>query len=76
MGFYSEDARNIARHIVVELARGSGHAWPYRAVSVGGTLSAIQDAAGVCAGVYADLSVRPFDTETLDDSGGRHASVD
>lgn len=28
MGFYSEDARNIARHIVVEPARGSGHAWP------------------------------------------------
>ena len=28
LGFYSEDARNIARHIVVEPARGSGHAWP------------------------------------------------
>lgn len=28
MGFYSEDARNIAYHIVVEPARGSGHAWP------------------------------------------------
>ena len=28
MGFYSEDARSIARHIVVEPARGSGHAWP------------------------------------------------
>ena len=28
MGFYSEDAREIARHIVVEPARGSGHAWP------------------------------------------------
>ena len=28
MGFYSEDARNIAHHIVVEPARGSGHAWP------------------------------------------------
>ena len=28
MGFYAEDARNIARHIVVEPARGSGHAWP------------------------------------------------
>ena len=28
MGFYSEDARAIARHIVVEPARGSGHAWP------------------------------------------------
>ena len=28
MGFYSEDARTIARHIVVEPARGSGHAWP------------------------------------------------
>lgn len=28
MGFYSEDARNIAQHIVVEPARGSGHAWP------------------------------------------------
>ena len=28
MGFYSEDARNIARHIAVEPARGSGHAWP------------------------------------------------
>lgn len=27
-GFYSEDARSIARHIVVEPARGSGHAWP------------------------------------------------
>ena len=28
MGFCAEDARNIARHIVVEPARGSGHAWP------------------------------------------------
>ena len=28
MGFHSEDARNIAHHIVVEPARGSGHAWP------------------------------------------------
>ena len=28
LGFYSEDARSIARHIVVEPARGSGHAWP------------------------------------------------
>ncbi len=28
MGFYSEDARTIAHHIVVEPARGSGHAWP------------------------------------------------
>lgn len=28
MGFASEDARNIASHIVVEPARGSGHAWP------------------------------------------------
>ena len=28
MGFYAEDARNIARHIAVEPARGSGHAWP------------------------------------------------
>ncbi len=28
MGFYSEDARRIARHITVEPARGSGHAWP------------------------------------------------
>ena len=28
MGFYSEDARQIAHHIVVEPARGSGHAWP------------------------------------------------
>ena len=28
MGFYAEDARAIARHIVVEPARGSGHAWP------------------------------------------------
>ena len=28
MGFYSEDARAIAHHIVVEPARGSGHAWP------------------------------------------------
>ena len=28
MGFYSEDARRIAHHIVVEPARGSGHAWP------------------------------------------------
>ena len=28
MGFYSEDARRIASHIVVEPARGSGHAWP------------------------------------------------
>ena len=28
MGFYSEDARNIAHRIVVEPARGSGHAWP------------------------------------------------
>ena len=28
MGFYSEDARNIAHHIAVEPARGSGHAWP------------------------------------------------
>jgi len=27
-GFYSEDARSIAHHIVVEPARGSGHAWP------------------------------------------------
>ena len=28
MGFYSEDARAIAHRIVVEPARGSGHAWP------------------------------------------------
>lgn len=28
LGFYSEDARSIALHIVVEPARGSGHAWP------------------------------------------------
>ena len=28
MGFYSEEARRIAHHIVVEPARGSGHAWP------------------------------------------------
>lgn len=28
MGFYSEDARRIASRIVVEPARGSGHAWP------------------------------------------------
>ena len=28
MGFYSEDARRIAHRIVVEPARGSGHAWP------------------------------------------------
>ena len=28
MGFYSEDAHRIAHHIVVEPARGSGHAWP------------------------------------------------
>ena len=28
MGFYAEDARAIARHIAVEPARGSGHAWP------------------------------------------------
>ncbi len=28
MGFYSEDARNIAHRIAVEPARGSGHAWP------------------------------------------------
>ena len=28
MGFYSEDARSIAHRIVVEPARGSGHAWP------------------------------------------------
>lgn len=28
MGFSSEEAGNIARHIVVEPARGSGHAWP------------------------------------------------
>ena len=28
MGFNSEEAGNIARHIVVEPARGSGHAWP------------------------------------------------
>ena len=28
LGFCSEDARSIARHIVVEPARGSGHAWP------------------------------------------------
>ena len=28
MGFCSEDARRIAHHIVVEPARGSGHAWP------------------------------------------------
>ena len=28
MGFYAEDARAIAQHIVVEPARGSGHAWP------------------------------------------------
>ena len=28
LGFYSEDARQIAHHIVVEPARGSGHAWP------------------------------------------------
>lgn len=28
MGFRQEDAREIARHIVVEPARGSGHAWP------------------------------------------------
>ena len=30
MGFYAEDARSIARHIAVEPARGSGHAWPCR----------------------------------------------
>ena len=30
MGFYSEDARRIAHNIVVEPARGSGHAWPCR----------------------------------------------
>ena len=28
MGFSSGEAENIARHIVVEPARGSGHAWP------------------------------------------------
>lgn len=28
MGFSSEETGNIARHIVVEPARGSGHAWP------------------------------------------------
>ena len=28
MGFCAEDARSIAHHIVVEPARGSGHAWP------------------------------------------------
>ena len=28
MGFSPEDAKNIAAHIVVEPARGSGHAWP------------------------------------------------
>lgn len=28
MGFSSEESGNIARHIVVEPARGSGHAWP------------------------------------------------
>ena len=28
MGFSSEEAGNIALHIVVEPARGSGHAWP------------------------------------------------
>ena len=28
MGFRTEDARRIAQHIVVEPARGSGHAWP------------------------------------------------
>ena len=28
MGFSVDDARNIASHIVVEPARGSGHAWP------------------------------------------------
>ena len=28
MGFRQENAREIARHIVVEPARGSGHAWP------------------------------------------------
>ena len=28
MGFSSKEAGNIARHIVVEPARGSGHAWP------------------------------------------------
>ena len=28
MGFSSGEAGNIARHIVVEPARGSGHAWP------------------------------------------------
>ena len=28
MGFCSEEARRIAHHIVVEPARGSGHAWP------------------------------------------------
>ena len=28
LGFYSEDARSIAHRIVVEPARGSGHAWP------------------------------------------------
>ncbi len=28
LGFSSEEAGNIARHIVVEPARGSGHAWP------------------------------------------------
>ena len=28
IGFYAEDARDISRHIVVEPARGSGHAWP------------------------------------------------
>ncbi len=28
LGFYADDAREIARHIVVEPARGSGHAWP------------------------------------------------
>ena len=30
MGFAAEDARAIARHIAVEPARGSGHAWPCR----------------------------------------------
>ncbi|MBR1878052.1 MAG: hypothetical protein IJ814_03485 [Paludibacteraceae bacterium] len=28
LGFAKEDAEDIARHIVVEPARGSGHAWP------------------------------------------------
>ena len=28
LGFPADDARNIASHIVVEPARGSGHAWP------------------------------------------------